>query len=403
MRSSVGWTVSSGTDPVMTERPRVLIVIGTRPEGIKLAPVVRALDARNAEVETRLALTGQHTDLMDQVLEVFSLVPSWDLGIMREGQDLYDVAHGCLDGLRRVFAEWRPDLVLAEGDTASVFLAGLVSFLERARMGHVEAGLRSRDRWRPWPEEIFRRLAGVIADLHFAPTHAARDNLLGEGIGRETVPYARVHVTGNTVVDAVRWAATLNRPVRNRDLAAVLAAGQRLVLVTAHRRESFGEPLRQALSGVRALADHVEDTLFIYPVHPNPNVRVATAVLTDHPRIRLTTPLDYLDLVAALRACSLVITDSGGLQEEAPALGKHVLVLRDVTERPEAVHSGWAELVGTDPAAIVARGIALLEKVARPAGPNPYGDGRAGERIADIAIAELTGATRLTTDWDGVA
>jgi UDP-N-acetylglucosamine 2-epimerase (non-hydrolysing) len=195
----------------------------------------------------------------------------------------------------------------------------------------------------------------------------------------------------------------LSRPVRNQDLAALLAAGQRIVLVTAHRRESFGEPLRQALSGVRALADHVEDALFIYPVHPNPNVRAAAVVLAEHPRIRLTTPLDYLDMVAALRACSLVITDSGGLQEEGPALGKHVLVMRDVTERPEAVDTGWAELVGTDPHAIVARGSALLEKADRHAGPNPFGDGRAGERIADIAIAELTGAARRTADWDGVA
>jgi UDP-N-acetylglucosamine 2-epimerase (non-hydrolysing) len=387
----------------MTERPRVLIVIGTRPEGIKLAPVVRALGARSQEVETRLALTGQHTDLMDQVLEVFSLVPDWDLGIMREGQDLYDVAHGCLDGLRRVFAEWRPDMVLVEGDTASVFLAGLVSFFERARVGHVEAGLRSRDRWRPWPEEIFRRLAGVVADLHFAPTLAARENLRTEGIGGATVPYAHVHVTGNTVVDAVRWAATMSRPVRNNDLAGVLASGRRTVLVTAHRRESFGEPLRLALSGVRALADHIEDAFFVYPVHPNPNVRAAAAVLEDHARIRLTTPLDYLDLVAALRACSLVITDSGGLQEEAPALGKRVLVMRDVTERPEAVDTGWAELVGTDPAAILARGVALLEKADRPAGANPFGDGHAGERIADIVIAELTDAPRRTADWDGVA
>ena len=403
MRSSVGWTVSSGADPVMSERPRVLIVIGTRPEGIKLAPVVRALGTRSDEVETRLALTGQHSDLMDQVLEVFSLVPDWDLGIMREGQDLYDVAHGCLDGLRRVFAEWRPDLVLAEGDTATVFLAGLVSFFERTRLGHVEAGLRSRDRWRPWPEEIFRRLTGVVADLHFAPTPAARENLLGEGIGSELVPYTRVHVTGNTVVDAVRWAANSSRPVQNRDLADVLGADQRIVLVTAHRRESFGEPLRQALSGVRALADRVADTLFLYPVHPNPNVRAAAAVLADHPRVRLTTPLDYLDLVAALRACSLVITDSGGLQEEGPALGKYVLVMRDVTERPEAVHSGWAELVGTDPTAIVARGVALLDRAGRTAGTNPFGDGRAGERIADIAIAELTGTARRTADWDGVA
>lgn len=385
------------------ERRRVLIVVGTRPEGIKLAPVVRALEARGEEVDTRLALTGQHTDLMDQVLEVFGLTPAWNLGIMREGQDLYDVAHGCLDGMREVVREWRPDLVLVEGDTATVFLTSLVAFFERTLVGHVEAGLRSRDKWKPWPEEVFRRLAGVTADLHFAPTPAARDNLAAEGIGGATVPYAKVHVTGNTVVDAVRWAAAAERPVRDAELAAALASGRRLVLVTAHRRESFGEPLRRAMEGLRRLADHVPDTEFVYPVHPNPNVRAALDVVRDHPRIRLTSPLDYLDLVAALRACSLVVTDSGGLQEEGPALGRRVLVLRDVTERPEAVSSGWAELVGTDPDAIVERGSALLGAGDKPPGPNPFGDGRAGERIADIAIAELTGAARRTQDWDGGA
>ncbi len=384
-----------------TSKPRVLVVIGTRPEGIKLAPVVRALGARGGEVETRVALTGQHTDLMDQVLDVFALEPDWDLDIMREGQDLYDVAHGCLDGLRDVFREWRPDLVLVEGDTASVFLAGLVSFFERTRLGHVEAGLRSRDKWRPWPEEIFRRLAGVVADLHFAPTPAARENLRAEGVGGSTVPYARVHVTGNTVVDAVRWAAEADRPVRNDALRDALASDRRLVLVTAHRRESFGEPLRRALGALRTFTDRNPDLELLYPVHPNPNVREAAAVLEGHPRIRLTAPLDYMDLVAALRACVLVVTDSGGLQEEAPALGKRLIVLRDVTERPEAVESGWAELVGTDPATIVARAEALLSAAARVPAANPFGDGRAGERIADIAIADLTGAPRQTRDWDG--
>lgn len=384
-------------------RPRVLVVIGTRPEGIKLAPVVRALEARADEVECRVALTGQHTDLMDQVLDVFALRPDWDLGIMREGQDLYDVTQSCLEGLRRVLGEWRPDLLLAEGDTASVFVAGLVSFYERIRMGHVEAGLRSRDRWHPWPEEIFRRLTGVVADLHFAPTPAALANLHAEGVGGETVPYGRAYVTGNTVVDAVQWAASLGRAARDPELAAVLASGRRVVLLTAHRRESFGAPLRRALGAVRALVDRVPDIELLYPVHPNPNVRAAAEVLEGHARIRLTKPLDYLDLVAALRASALVITDSGGLQEEGPALGRRVLVMRDVTERPEAVTSGWAELVGTDADAIVARGEALLRGAAPPTASNPFGDGRAGERIADIVAAELTGAARRTTDWSGAA
>lgn len=381
-------------------KPRVLVVIGTRPEGIKLAPVVRAFTDRADEVEARVALTGQHTDLLDQALSVFGLGPDWDLGIMREGQDLYDVAHGCLEGLRRVFTEWRPDMVLVEGDTASVFLSGLVAFFERTRVGHVEAGLRSRDKWQPWPEEIFRRITGAVADLHFAPTPGAAANLRAEGIGLETVPYGRVHVTGNTVVDAVRWAASVEHAPRDAQLAAALASGHRLVLVTAHRRESFGTPLRRALEGLRSLADRVPDVELLYPVHPNPRVREAVHVLEDHPRIRLTRPFDYLDMVTALRAASLIATDSGGLQEEAAALGRRVLVLREVTERPEAVVSGWAELVGTDPSAIVERGTALLDPGAPPpTGSNPFGDGRAGERIADIVVAELTGGARRTEDW----
>lgn len=382
-------------------RPRVLVVIGTRPEGIKLAPVVRALEARGDAVEARVALTGQHTDLMDQVLDVFALRPAWDLGIMREGQDLYDVTHACLDGVRGIFREWRPDLVLVEGDTASVYVTALAAFYERVRVGHVEAGLRSRDRWRPWPEEMFRRLTGVVSELHFAPTPLARANLAAEGIGTQAVSYTKVFVTGNTVVDAVRWAAQVERAPKDAALAAALASGRRLVLVTAHRRESFGAPLRAAMSGLRRLADAAPDVEFVYPVHPNPNVHAALDAVRDHPRIRLTGPLDYLDMVAALRASALVVTDSGGLQEEAPALGRRVLVLRDVTERPEAVEAGWAELVGTDPDAIVERGLALLSEPPGRAGPNPFGDGRAGERIADIAVAELTGAPRRTRDWTG--
>jgi UDP-N-acetylglucosamine 2-epimerase (non-hydrolysing) len=401
------------------DRPRVLIVVGTRPEGIKLAPVLRALDLRAAEVDARLALTGQHTDLLDQVLDVFRLRPHWDLGIMREGQDLYDIAHGCLDGLRGLMREWSPDLVLVEGDTATVFLAGLVAFFERTRVGHVEAGLRSRDRWRPWPEEVFRRLTGVVADLHFAPTPAAGRNLADEGIERvdggmedAEVPASRrtrrVYVTGNTVVDAVRWAAqtSATRKPGNADLRRVLASGKRLVLLTAHRRESFGEPLRQALRAVRTLADEHEDAVFLYPVHPNPNVQSAVAEsLAGHDRVVLTRPLDYIDLVIALRAAVLVVTDSGGIQEEATALGRRTLVLREVTERPEAVEAGVATLVGTDPERIRGQGRAALSATPATArelpASTPYGDGRAGERIADIVIHALTGAARRTADWSG--
>jgi UDP-N-acetylglucosamine 2-epimerase (non-hydrolysing) len=383
-------------------KPRVLVVIGTRPEGIKLAPVVRALERRVQEVEVRTALTGQHTDLMDQVLQVFELRPHWDLGIMREGQDLYDVTHGCLEGLRAVLTDWQPDLVVVEGDTASVFLGGLVAFYERTAVGHVEAGLRSGDKWRPYPEEIFRRLTGVLTDLHFAPTPLAAANLQREGVDP-----SNVFVTGNTVVDALLWAAEQEHVPMNAELQAALEDGKRLVLLTAHRRESFGEPLRRALEAVRDLADAFPDTVVLYPVHPNPNVRnTAQTVLSGHVRIRLTEPLDYLDLVAALKQAALVITDSGGIQEEAPILGKRVIVLRDVTERPEAVDAGFARLAGTDPVRIAFSGALALGEGAESAWPlsagNPYGDGHAGERIADIIIHRLSRTERSTRDWPGL-
>jgi len=379
--------------------PRVLVVVGTRPEAIKMAPVVEALRATEPTLETAVCLTGQHTALVDQVLEAFDLAPDYDLGIMREDQTLYDVVHAALDGLRDTVRDFRPDVLLVQGDTATVFVGALVAYFERVKVGHVEAGLRSHDKWAPFPEEVFRRLCDVLADWYFAPTATARDALLAEG-----VPAGRIHVTGNTVVDALRSASGRGRSVRDRALADVLAADRRLVLLTAHRRESFGEPLRRAFGAVRALADRVPDIQVVYPVHPNPNVRgPATEILGGHPRVHLTDPLDYLDLVTALERSVLVLTDSGGIQEEAPTFGTPVLVLREVTERPEGVAAGVAELVGTDPDRIVARGTAVLGRTGIDADPppNPYGDGRAGERIADILRAGLVGEGRRTEDWPG--
>jgi len=383
----------------MTERPRVLVVVGTRPEGIKLAPVVQALQRRDA-TDVKVALTGQHTTLMDQVLRVFEMPANWDLGIMREGQNLYDVAHGCIDGLREVVREYRPDMILVQGDTASVFFGALVGFFERTLVGHVEAGLRSRDKWRPYPEEIFRRLSGVVADLHFAPTAEAVSNLVAEN-----VPRTQLFLTGNTVVDALESVAQRDIEPTNPELRAALESGKRLVLVTAHRRESFGAPLREALRAIRALADRFTDTVFLYPVHPNPEVRAAAReVLDGHPGVILTEPLDYLDLTLALKNSTIVLTDSGGIQEEAPTFGVPILVLRDVSERPEGIHAGVAALVGTDYERIVELGTRLLsdENARRrmSGATNPYGDGRAGERIADIVIHRLTGAPRITSDWE---
>jgi UDP-N-acetylglucosamine 2-epimerase (non-hydrolysing) len=384
-----------------------LVVTGTRPEAIKMAPVIRALQRHSEQVETRLVLTGQHDELVDQVLEAFALAPEYDLGIMRPEQDLYDVAHACLDGLRAVIAEWRPDLVLVQGDTSSVFFSSLGAFFEKVGVGHVEAGLRSRHPGMPYPdpfpEEMFRRLTGVLTLHHFAPTVRARENLLMEG-----VPEDRVHVTGNTVVDAFQAAAEVPHEPGDPELRASLEGDRRLILMTAHRRESFGDPLREAFSAVRELVDAYEEVEVLYPVHPNPQVVTpAREMLSGHPRIRLTAPMAYLDLVAALKHSCLVLTDSGGIQEEAPTFGVPVLVLREATERPEGIETGVALLVGTRRERILEEAGRLLA-AGDPLGRsvsgwrNPYGDGRAGERIADIVISDLTGSPRQTRDWGGV-
>ncbi|MDA1104623.1 MAG: UDP-N-acetylglucosamine 2-epimerase (non-hydrolyzing) [Gemmatimonadetes bacterium] len=375
-----------------------MLVVGTRPEAIKMAPVASALRAYAPRVETRLALTGQHTTLVDQVLTAFDVERHYDLGIMKDGQTLYDVVHGAMDGLRDVVQDFRPDVLLVQGDTATVFTASLVGFFERVRVGHVEAGLRSGDKYAPFPEEVLRRLSDVISDYYFAPTGRSRDLLLAEN-----VPSEQIHVTGNTVVDALLEVSAQARPVSNEVLRTVTEdRSRRLVLLTAHRRESFGAPIRELFGAIRTIADEFDDIGVVYPVHPNPNVMgPAQELLSDHPRIHLTEPLDYFDLVSALQSASLVLTDSGGIQEEAPTFGAPVLVLREVTERPEGITAGVAELVGTDATLIVERARAALASSGREGRANPYGDGRAGARIADILVSDLTGQPRTTTDWDG--
>ncbi|MBT8336368.1 MAG: UDP-N-acetylglucosamine 2-epimerase (non-hydrolyzing) [Gemmatimonadetes bacterium] len=391
----------------MTEssRPRVLVVVGTRPEAIKMAPVVEAL-ARRDEVDTELILTGQHSDLVAPILDRFGLRAARDLGIMRPGQTLYDVARGCLEGMRAVVQERQPEALLVQGDTATVAFTSLVGFLERVKVGHVEAGLRSGDKWAPWPEEIFRRLTDVLSDWYFAPTRDSAENLR-----RENVPDEHIHITGNPVVDALRR-VTEGHDVENPVLRSALderASGAGLLgVITLHRRESFGAPLREALGAILELAESEADTRWVYPVHPNPQVHgPAHEVLGGHPRIDLVEPLDYFDLASALRVADVVLTDSGGIQEEAPSFGTPVLVLREVTERPEGVDAGVAELVGTDAARITSRARAHLDRAragtARRDAANPYGDGRAGERIADIVVSDLTGVPRTVTDWDAPA
>lgn len=379
--------------------PRLLILLGTRPEAIKLAPVVSALRARQEELELRVVSTGQHDDLLDSALESLGLRVDQDLAIMRPDQDLYDIGIECLGKLRVALREWEPHVVVVEGDTATVFFGALAGFYEQAEVAHVEAGLRSGEKWAPFPEEIFRRLTDVVSDYYFAPTPGARENLVREG-----VPASQIYVTGNTVIDAVQRLAEAGLPIANPELGLILDAGRGIVLVTAHRRESFGEPLNQALGAVRTLAEEHPDDIFVYPVHPNPNVsRPARHLLAGVANVRLLEPLCYSDLVAVLSRARLVLTDSGGIQEEAPTFGVPVLVLREVTERPEGVAAGVAALVGTSRAAILERGRELLgdgEARGRMAGArNPYGDGQAGARIADILVHRLLGVARRTEDW----
>ena len=387
----------------MSGTPRILSVVGTRPEAIKMAPVIRALERRGGCAH-RLALTGQHSEMVDQVLDVFDLEADYDLELMKPGQSLYDVGHACMDGLRRVAGDFVPDVTIVQGDTATVFFAGLVTFFQEGRLAHVEAGLRSRRKWSPFPEEMLRRMTDTISDFCFAPTPAAAANLAAEGVDEE-----RIFVTGNTVVDALGEVRSRPPDIEDARIARLLdpppespaPAPRRLVLLTAHRRESFGAPLERVLRAVAEIADRFPGVEIVYPVHPNPRVQApARRILAGRPRVHLVDPLSYGDLLAVLGRASLVLTDSGGIQEEAPAFEVHTLVLREVTERPEAVQAGAATLVGTDPGRILAEAAARLSAGAEARRPsNPYGDGRAGERIADILVSALTGAPRRTSDW----
>lgn len=353
----------------------IACVVGTRPEAIKMAPVILAL--RDSQwAATRVIATAQHREMLDEALSLFGIVPDLDLDIMQARQALPELTARLLAGLGRAFAEAPPEAVIAQGDTATVLTAALAAYYQRVPFCHVEAGLRTGTLDDPFPEEMNRVLAGRLARLHFAPTEQARLNLLAEG-----VPAERVHVTGNTVIDALQDVAR-----RRLALRLELPQDRRIVLLTAHRRENFGAPLQEVFGAVRTLADRHPDLHFVYPVHPNPNVAdPARSLLADHAGITLCAPLDYGQLVALLQRAWLVLTDSGGLQEEAPALGKPVLVLRRATERPEAVAAGVARMVGTRGSDVVAAVEALLGDPAAYAtmarGSSPYGDGHAAPRI----------------------
>ena len=372
---------------------KLLTVFGTRPEAIKMAPVVRQL-TEDPRFEAAICVTAQHREMLDQVLNLFSITPDFDLDIMREGQNLADITCAILKQLGPVIERFRPQRILVHGDTTTTLTASLAAYYHKVPVGHVEAGLRTGNIYSPWPEEINRCVAGVIGDLHFAPTDSSRDNLLREGKAADSV-----FVTGNTVIDALLYIVERleQDPALARAAAAglpTIEAGRKLVLVTGHRRESFGEGFEQICRALATLAQR-DDVAVVYPVHLNPNVQEPVhRILGDYPNIHLIEPQEYLSFVYLMKASYLVLTDSGGIQEEAPTLGKPVLVMREVTERPEAVTVGTVRLVGTDSEKIVATATTLLDDEAAyrqmSFAHNPYGDGRARYRIAD-AIAGVHG------------
>ncbi len=376
---------------------RILLVFGTRPEAIKMAPLVKHLQSRPDEFETLVCVTGQHRQMLDQVLQIFDIVPDYDLNIMREGQDLYDVTARVLTGMRDVLREARPDVVLVHGDTTTSTAAALAAFYQQIPVGHVEAGLRTHNIYSPWPEEINRQLTGRIATYHFAPTPLSRQNLLQESVADE-----QITVTGNTVIDALYLVidkiksdpalqATLDKTLAEAGYDNRAAKQRRLVLITGHRRENFGEGFISMCKAIKHLTEQFPDVDFVYPMHLNPNVRkpiheVFGERLDNLGNMFFIEPLEYLSFVHLMSKADVVLTDSGGIQEEAPGLGKPVLVMRDTTERPEALEAGTVRLVGTDYDRIVDEVSRLLTDPAAYAAmaqaTNPYGDGRACPRIA---------------------
>lgn len=373
---------------------KVLSVFGTRPEAIKMAPLVNLLK-QQPHIDSRVCVTGQHREMLDQVLQLFGITPEYDLAIMKAGQDLYDVTTSILLNIKPVLREFKPDVVLVHGDTSTTFAAALACYYEKIAVGHVEAGLRTGNIYSPWPEEANRKLTGAITRYHFAPTATSEQNLL-----HEQVDPAHIFVTGNTVIDA------LLQVVEKIDADSVLAQrfaaefpygqhGRRLILVTGHRRESFGSGFENICAALKQIASQFPDCDIVYPVHLNPNVREPVyRLLSDSSNVHLIAPQDYLPFVYLMSKSTLVLTDSGGIQEEAPSLGKPVLVMRDTTERPEAVAAGTVKLVGTDTAKLVSEVTKLLTDKAyydsMSFAHNPYGDGQACQRIIDAITSAAT-------------
>lgn len=376
----------------------ILLVFGTRPEAIKMAPLVKKFQQYPNDFRTVVCVTGQHREMLDQVLQIFEINPDYDLNIMKQGQDLYDVTSRVLVGLRDVLKAVLPDVVLVHGDTTTSMAAALAAFYQQIPVGHVEAGLRTHNIYSPWPEEINRQLTGRIATYHFAPTPLSRQNLMNEGV-RST----HIHVTGNTVIDALYWvvdrikrdgalAQTLNGELlHSRYDVNRLSQGKKLVLITGHRRENFGNGFMQICKAIKTLVEKYPEVDFVYPMHLNPNVRKPIHEAFDgrsYDNMYFIEPLEYLSFVYLMEKSTIVLTDSGGIQEEAPGLGKPVLVMRDTTERPEALEAGTVKLVGTNYDIIVQEVSLLLEDDAyykkMSEAVNPYGDGKACERIVEI-------------------
>ena len=361
------------------KRLKVMSVFGTRPEAIKMAPVVLEL-RKYPEIESLVAVTAQHREMLDQVLTLFDIRPDFDLNIMSEGQTLFDITSRALMGLDKVLTEAKPDVVLVHGDTTTTFAGALAAYYHQIEVGHVEAGLRTQNKFSPYPEEMNRRLTGALADMNFAPTPTAKANLLREGVDADNI-----FVTGNTVIDA------LYQTVRADFKFQHVSDGKRVILVTTHRRENLGEPLRQVYKALRQLVEEFPDVEVIFPVHKNPKVRaVVNEELGGLERVCLTDPLDYEPFANLMNRATLILTDSGGVQEEAPALGKPVLVLRDTTERPEAVDAGTVKLIGTNQAKVYETAKTLLTDAAAyrqmAEARSPYGDGHAAQRIVEALL-----------------
>lgn len=365
---------------------KVMSIFGTRPEAIKMAPLVKELEKRK-EIESIVCVTAQHREMLDQVLETFKIKPDYDLNIMKQGQTLADVTTRALIGLEDVIKECKPDIVLVHGDTTTTFAGALAAFYNQVAIGHVEAGLRTNDKYSPYPEEMNRQMVDCMTDMYFAPTEISKENLL-----KENIDESKIYVTGNTAIDAM--STTVDENYTHPELEWI-KEGERMILLTAHRRENLGDPMRHIFKGIKRVLDEFEDVKIIYPIHKNPKVReVANEIFGDCDRVRMIEPLEVFDFHNFQNKSYIILTDSGGIQEEAPSLGKPVLVLRDTTERPEGIKAGTLKLVGTDEDIIYEETKRLLtdkkeyEKMSKAS--NPYGDGHASERIVDAIIEKFS-------------